>query len=119
MHPQNSTNPPLTPARIGELKICLRKMQEASHAFYAAAQATGNHAFIEWTGLQNEYINMCSCALEKGIDFTTANAHSGRALPVEPFQAKYIAEKLHCIYGPSLASNAVSARAFMSAITHG
>jgi hypothetical protein len=59
-----------------EREECLRAMQAASNAFYAAATRCGNHAFIEFTGLMNEYIQLCWEAHRNGIDFTRASVHS-------------------------------------------
>jgi len=40
----------------------LDAMAQASGAFYAAAIRIGNHPFIEFTGLMNEYIKICADA---------------------------------------------------------
>lgn len=95
------------------LQVMLEKMQQASNSFYSAAISVGNHPFIEFTGLMNEYIKLCQCALESGIDFTKTSIHgNGLALPAEPFHAEYIAEKLGCIYGTTLQSPQLK-KAFM------
>ncbi len=88
-----------------EQLACIAKMELASSAFYYAAMRTGNHAFIEFTGLMNEYIKICRRAVEEGIDFMMANTHSGMVLPIETHHVAYLAEKLDCIYGPSLVDN--------------
>lgn len=85
-----------------ELQGMIDKMQAASDAFYPAAAQTGHHAFIEFTGLMNEYIKICHRAHEQGIDFPSCSAHSGQALPMETYEAEYLGEKLGCIYGPSV-----------------
>jgi len=97
-----------------QLAAMVAKMKETSLAFYRAAAAIGNHAFIEFAGLMNEYIKACEAALDEGIDFTQCNTHSRHPLPIEPFHAKYIGEKLGCIYGPSLASNPKSRELFLA-----
>jgi hypothetical protein len=84
-----------------ELAAMIKQMQQASNIFYSLASRIGNHAFVEFTGLLNEYIKLCEAALAQGIDFTACNIHLGRSLPVEDYQAAYLAEKLACIYGPS------------------
>lgn len=84
-----------------ELKQMLIKMKAASSAFYGAAQQIGNHAFIEFTGLMNEYINVCSDALTDGKDFTTFNIHSGRSM-IKSYQREYMQEKIECIFGVPL-----------------
>jgi hypothetical protein len=81
---------------------CIANMRATSNAFYAGAVRTGNHAFIEFCGLMNEYIDICETALAAGQDFTMASIHSGSALPIQSFQASYLLEKLQCIYGASL-----------------
>ncbi len=52
----------------------------------------GNHAFIEFTGLMNEY------TMQSGEDFTECNIHSGKKLRAHDFNENYIREKLECIY---------------------
>lgn len=81
-----------------ERKTALREMRRASSAFYAQAVRIGNHPFIEFTGLMNEYIKACEAAHEQGIDFTECNTHSGQPLPIESYMRAYINEKLECIF---------------------
>lgn len=81
-----------------EREEALVKMRTASRAFYAAAVRIGNHPFIEFTGLLNEYIKACEEAHERGIDFTECNTHSGCELPMAPHMINYVNEKLECIY---------------------
>lgn len=85
----------------------LRKMKQASSAFYGMAVQTGCHPFIEFTGLMNEYIKICEEAQAQGIDFTQTTAHqSGRdKLPMKSYHVAYLGEKLGCIYGPSIGEN--------------
>jgi hypothetical protein len=85
-----------------EREAMLRGMHAASEAFYFAAFKIGCHPFIEFTGLINEYIKICERAHAQGFDFNEATAHSGKALPIETYEAAYLGEKLGCIYGPSL-----------------
>jgi hypothetical protein len=80
----------------------IRKMREVSGTFYAGAVKTHNHPFIEFCGILNEFISVCQNASEDGIDFTQTNRHSGAALPIQPHNARYLGEKVGCIYGPSL-----------------
>ena len=98
-----------------EKKQCqeaIDKMERVSSAFYYQAIHVGAHAFIEFNGLMNEYIKICRQALEKGIDFRQANTHNEIALPMETFQMAYLAEKLDCIYGPTLRSSKQLKEAF-------
>lgn len=82
-----------------ELEECIRKMKAASGAFYVAAiQCEGNHAFIEFTGLMNEYIAVCEDRMREGIDFRFVNKHCGN-MPLAPYRLAYLNEKIDCIYG--------------------
>lgn len=81
-----------------EREVMLEKMHAASGSFYAAACRIGNHPFIEFTGLMNEYINVCQTAHDKGIDFTQCNTHSGMFLPMKEHNINYVNEKLECIF---------------------
>lgn len=95
------TTTTLTPTRKQELREICSKMQSTSNAFYSGAVKTQNHAFIEFTGLINEYIKACADAIEKDVDFTQTNIHTGLALPLASYQLDYITEKFNCIYGCS------------------
>lgn len=83
---------------IDQRTEALIKMRDASKKFYAAACATNNHPFIEFTGVINEYIKACEKAHEQDIDFSECNTHTGTQLPMEPFMVNYINEKLECIF---------------------
>ena len=80
----------------------LDQMTSLSNAFYIGATRVGCHAYIEFCGLMNEYIKLCQEAEEEDIDWTNANTHSGKVLPVRPHHIQYLAEKLDCIFGPAL-----------------
>lgn len=84
-----------------EREVALKKMQQASNEFYRAAVHIGNHPFIEFAGLMNEYINACRDAHSKGIDFSECNRHSGPSLPLHPVRSDYLNEKLECIFAGS------------------
>jgi hypothetical protein len=107
----------MTPERRKELEECLGRMRAASNEFYGSAIRSGNHAFIEFTGLINEYIYLCARALQNGIDFTECNIHNGATLPIEPQNAMYLAEKLGCIYGVGFAANPLLVEAFRRSAT--
>ena len=81
-----------------ERATALLQMRDAADAFYSAATRIGNHPFIEFTGLMNEYIKACQSAHARGIDFSECNTHSGQDLPLENFEVAYINEKLECIF---------------------
>jgi len=88
-----------------ELEAMLRGMRKASSAFYRDAVRIGCHPFIEFTGLMNEFINLCEAAHAQGQDFTETSIHgSGKPLPMQPYHRDYLNEKLECIYGTSLAA---------------
>jgi hypothetical protein len=94
----------LTPPPEREKMIAAMKV--ASADFYRAAARSGCHAFIEFTGLMNEYIKLCQEAHEAGVDFTKSNVHcTGASLPMQPYHADYIGEKLECIFAQSFSSN--------------
>lgn len=105
-----------TPEQRTKILAAMRKMAEA---FYPQAAQTGCHPWIEFTGLLNEYITVCQLAHEQGIDFTQANTHTGQALPFQPYHASYLAEKLNCIYGPSLLSSKNVREAFIDKLFEG
>jgi hypothetical protein len=78
----------------------LKLMQKASNEFYIASANSQCHAFIEFTGLMNEYIKLCEDFQKANPDkdFRSLNAHSGKSLKLKPYQIHYIKEKLDCIY---------------------
>lgn len=84
-----------------EREVALEQMQNAVNAFYKAAVPIGNHPFIEFTGLMQEYVVACRDAHKKGIDFSECNTHAGIALPLHPTMSTYINEKLECIFSGS------------------
>jgi hypothetical protein len=96
---------PLDAERRAELETMLGQMSRLALLFYRNAQKIGNHPFLEFTGLMTEYIGICRAALDAGIDFAHASTHTGLDLPMAPHHGAYLAEKLDCIYGPSLHAN--------------
>lgn len=82
-----------------ELKEMLLQMRNLSSGFYSGACRIGNHPFIEFCGLMNEYIKMCEEAFDRGEDFTEFSTHRGQHLEMKPHNLKYIREKLDCIFG--------------------
>lgn len=85
-----------------EQAAALDHMHVASEHFYQASIRIGNHPFIEFTGLLNEYIKLCEQAHKEGIDFSDCNIHTGQALPVPDHSRAYMQEKLECIFGVSV-----------------
>ncbi len=102
-----------------EREVALGKMRTLAESYYREAVRTGCHAFIEFAGLMNEFIQVCARAHRQGHDFPFANTHSGTALPFEPYNLAYLAEKLNCIYGPALLSNKPNRDAFISGLFEG
>lgn len=90
---------------IEDAKKALEKMHKASLDFYSAAVRTNCHAFIEFTGLMNEYIKVCSKMTAVGdTSWMMANTHSGVPLDMAEHELNYLAEKLDCIYDPTMAA---------------
>ena len=83
---------------LAEREKMLADMRKTSTVFYGLATAIGNHPFIEFAGLMNEYIKLCHDAHERGIDFTQCNIHTGVGLPMPSHSVAYINEKLSCIF---------------------
>lgn len=82
-----------------ERLIALAEMNKAINDFYYRAVRIGNHPFIEFAGVMTAYAKSCARAHETGIDFSECNKHTGHELPIEPFEIKYLNEKLDCIFG--------------------
>jgi hypothetical protein len=78
----------------------LDRMRAASKTLYNMAIRTDCHAFIEFTGLMNEYIKICEKNHAQGLDFRNSNAHIGKSqqMQIQPYQVDYLNEKLHCIF---------------------
>lgn len=81
-----------------EREQALLEMRRTADAFYRGAVKIGNHPFIEFAGLMNEYIAACQLAHNDGVDFSECNVHNGKTLPLKPFMSDYINEKLECIF---------------------
>lgn len=96
------------------LDIC-EGMNSVSDLFYLGAIRTNCHPFIEFTGLMNEYIKISRQAAGAGIDFTQAVP-----LPMQDFEALYLAKKLNCILGPALGTMKPALRkAFLTKLIDG
>lgn len=110
-------NPPPPPTKE-ELVALAAKIQELRQSVYFMLFRSGiggeAHAFIEFCGLMGVYADMVTVAAQSGIDFRHANTHSGQALKLNAAQAKYLGEKLDCIFGPALRANPAAAKAFLT-----
>lgn len=92
----------------------IHKMQEVSNEFYRKAIQIGNHPFIEFAGLMNEYIKMCTQTWDKGIDFTQAHVHSDQpGLEAHSWNGAYLAEKFSCIFDKTFQDNEEFKEAFI------
>ena len=80
-------------------------MREHANAIYLLLVRSGVHAFIEFNGMHQKYVDLCERAARAGIDFTQANKHNGVALPVHDHDVIYLAEKFACIFGPTFKAN--------------
>jgi hypothetical protein len=79
----------------------LAAMKVAAGNFYNNAQLTNCHAFLEFTGLINEYIKLCEENLRAGNDFTKANIHTSSStelLKMSEHNVAYMNEKIRCIF---------------------
>ena len=85
-----------------ERQEILAKMHATSQVFYGMAVASGCHAFIEFTGLMNEFLQVCEEAEEAGRPWIHANGHNPEHLRFQPRHIEYLSEKLGCIYGKKL-----------------
>lgn len=94
----------------------LKRMKVASSNFYLAAVSAGCHAFIEFTGLMNEFIKVCKEADDAGIDWLHANVHGDIHLPFQSHHIKYLSEKIECIYGRRLADGDDEKKGFQAAM---
>lgn len=89
-----------------ERAALIKQMTHAKDVFYGLAARAGHHQFLEFAGLMHEYIKLCTEAHEAGYDFY--------ALPMQEHHAEYIAEKLECIYGPTIKQSLDLTRAFLT-----
>jgi hypothetical protein len=103
-----------------ELQLLTERMGRVAEnvywLFFRAGMGSEVHAFIEFCGVLNKYVQICRrCALD-GIDFTQFNTHTGQALPVEVHDMEYLGEKLRCIFGPIIDANPEARAALKKAL---
>lgn len=101
-----------TEQQIDSLKVLtpeesLKLMKSASETFYGMAIQTQCHAFVEFTGLINEYIDACQDFQRQNPadDFRECNVHSGKKINFPHFRLQYLQEKLTCIYQDNILKN--------------
>lgn len=80
----------------------IKKMRAVSDRFYSGAVHTNVHAFIEFCGFMNKFIDICRESSKAGVDFNESNTHTGSSLTVKSHDVEYLAEKFDCIFGPTL-----------------
>lgn len=99
------------------LLVRMRAVAEQTYwTFFWSGMGAEVHAFIEFNGLISKYIDLCSKAAEAGVDFRVTNTHTKVALPVEGHDLEYLAEKLRCIFGPTLDADPVLKHKFLRAL---
>ena len=75
--------------------LCLAKARHALTMYYDRAGLTGDHRMIEFAGLISKYLTLARRALQ-----TENRDHvEDGLLPMEDFDAAYLGEKFHCIFG--------------------
>lgn len=99
-----------------ELLELAKQMRQTANAIYPMLMRCNVHPFIEFNGLMQKYVDVCERAAAKEIQFPFANEHSGQQIPVEPHDMLYLAEKLRCIFGPTLDANPEARRAFIQGL---
>ena len=83
-----------------ELQAITQKMRNTSNRVYVLLQSCGVHAFIEFNGLMQKYVDLCQRAADEGVDFTMFNTHNDKTFEVQDHDVVYLAEKFDCIFGP-------------------
>lgn len=83
-----------------ELQAITLKMREVANVVYRLLQSCEVHAFIEFNGMMQKYVDLCSRAAEAGVDFTMFNTHNDKSFTVHEHDVEYLAEKFDCIFGP-------------------
>ena len=99
------------------LTVLMRRVANDVYTLFFKSNMGGQvHAFIEFCGVLNKYVDICRRAAESGIDFTQANTHSNIQLPVEVHDMEYLGEKLRCIFGPAIDHNPEAREALKRAL---
>jgi len=87
----------------GLLTVMHRLAEETYWRFFRAEVGSNCHAFLEFNGLLGKYVELCSRAAKKGLDFRSWNEHNdnaGMKDVLEEHDVRYLAQKLRCIFGP-------------------
>jgi hypothetical protein len=88
-----------------ELDGLVVQMSRVANTVYVLLQSCGVHAFIEFNGLMQKYVDLCRRAAAEGVDFTMFNTHTGTSFNVLEHDVDYMAEKFDCIFGPLFRAN--------------
>ena len=83
-----------------ELQAITLKMREVANRVYPLLQSCNVHAFIEFNGLMQKYVDLCQRAADEGVDFVMFNTHNDKSFEVQEHDVVYMAEKFDCIFGP-------------------
>jgi hypothetical protein len=103
-----------------DLLLLAQRMEKVAEQvywmFFHAEMGARVHAFIEFCGVLNKYVQICQRCAGEGIDFTQFNTHTGQAMPVEMHDMEYLGEKLQCIFGPIIDANPEAKAALKKAL---
>lgn len=83
-----------------ELQAITHKMRATANLTYVMLQSCHVHAFIEFNGLMQKYVDLCQRAADVGEDFSMYNTHNDKTFEVQEHDVVYLAEKFDCIFGP-------------------
>jgi hypothetical protein len=83
------------------------KMEATTDGFYFLAAQIGHHQFLEFAGLMREYVKLCRASNEAGHGFSFGPV-------LKDYHAKYIGEKMGCIYGDELLKRPDLIKEFMA-----
>ena len=91
---------------IARKKLLVETLKDEVEMFYRRlfAHNVGGefHPFLEWCGVMSEHLKIVEGLLDKGIDATQANVHTGERLPIPGYQVSYLGEKIECIFSGML-----------------
>ena len=88
-----------------ELQALTLKMRATANTVYVLLQSCQVHAFIEFNGLMQKYVDLCQRAADEGVDFSMYNTHNEKSFTVHGHDIEYLAEKFDCIFGPLFRKN--------------
>jgi len=105
---------------IEDHRETVKMLRDLNNQFYAMcfqANVGGRaHSFMEFNGLMSKFIDLMGRAVEEGMDPHQLNEHNRTPLPVETHDMEYLAEKIRCMFGPTLDANPEAKAAFVKAM---